>query len=256
MKKELKNEHIIFTKNNHLGIIKLNKPDKLNAISIQMITEFIEVLNFIRVDNELKVIIITGEGEAFSTGADFEFVLNIGTPEKLREATRQYWNKAFDAIEEMEKLFIAAINGIAIGCGLELALACDLRIAAEGVKMGLPEINYGLIPDAGGTIRLTRIVGAGFTKEMILSGESIKSEEAQQIGLINRILPPENFLENAKEYASKFLNKSGTAIGLGKLTINKSMDQDIKSGLEHALITQSLLLHSEEYKRAMIAIKK
>ncbi len=256
MKKELKNEHIIFTKNNHLGIIKLNKPDKLNAISIQMITEFIEVLNFIRVDDELKVIIITGEGEAFSTGADFEFVLNIGTPEKLREATRQYWNKAFDAIEEMEKLFIAAINGIAIGCGLELALACDLRIAAEGVKMGLPEINYGLIPDAGGTIRLTRIVGAGFTKEMILSGESIKSEEAQQIGLINRILPPENFLENAKEYASKFLNKSGTAIGLGKLTINKSMDQDIKSGLEHALITQSLLLHSEEYKRAMIAIKK
>ena len=156
----------------------------------------------------------------------------------------------------MEKLFIAAINGIAIGCGLELALACDLRIAAEGVKMGLPEINYGLIPDAGGTIRLTRIVGAGFTKEMILSGESIKSEEAQEIGLINRILPPENFLENAKEYASKFLNKSGTAIGLGKLTINKSMDQDIKSGLEHALITQSLLLHSEEYKRAMIAIKK
>ncbi|MBT3311653.1 MAG: enoyl-CoA hydratase/isomerase family protein, partial [Desulfobacteraceae bacterium] len=241
---------------NHLGIIKLNKPDKLNAISIQMITEFIEVLNFIRVDDELKVIIITGEGEAFSTGADFEFVLNIGTPEKLREATRQYWNKAFDAIEEMEKLFIAAINGIAIGCGLELALACDLRIAAEGVKMGLPEINYGLIPDAGGTIRLTRIVGAGFTKEMILSGESIKSEEAQEIGLINRILPPENFLENAKEYASKFLNKSGTAIGLGKLTINKSMDQDIKSGLEHALITQSLLLHSEEYKRAMIAIKK
>ncbi|MBT4363145.1 MAG: enoyl-CoA hydratase/isomerase family protein [Desulfobacteraceae bacterium] len=256
MKIKLKNEHIVFIKDNHLGIIKLNKPDKLNAISIQMITEFIEVLNFIRVDNELKVIIITGEGEAFSTGADFEFVLNIGTPEKLREATRQYWNKAFDAIEEMEKLFIAAINGIAIGCGLELALACDLRIAAEGVKMGLPEINYGLIPDAGGTIRLTRIVGAGFTKEMILSGESIKSEEAQQIGLINRILPPENFLENAKEYASKFLNKSGTAIGLGKLTINKSMDQDIKSGLEHALITQSLLLHSEEYKRAMIAIKK
>jgi enoyl-CoA hydratase/carnithine racemase len=256
VKIKLKNEHIVFIKDNHLGIIKLNKPDKLNAISIQMITEFIEVLNFIRVDNELKVIIITGEGEAFSTGADFEFVLNIGTPEKLREATRQYWNKAFDAIEEMEKLFIAAINGIAIGCGLELALACDLRIAAEGVKMGLPEINYGLIPDAGGTIRLTRIVGAGFTKEMILSGESIKSEEAQQIGLINRILPPENFLENAKEYASKFLNKSGTAIGLGKLTINKSMDQDIKSGLEHALITQSLLLHSEEYKRAMIAIKK
>ena len=256
MKNKLKNEHIILIKDNHLGIIKLNKPDKLNAISIQMITEFIEVLNFIRVDDELKVIIITGEGEAFSTGADFEFVLNIGTPEKLREATRQYWNKAFDAIEEMEKLFIAAINGIAIGCGLELALACDLRIAAEGVKMGLPEINYGLIPDAGGTIRLTRIVGAGFTKEMILSGESIKSEEAQEIGLINRILPPENFLENAKEYASKFLNKSGTAIGLGKLTINKSMDQDIKSGLEHALITQSLLLHSEEYKRAMIAIKK
>ena len=101
MKNKLKNEHIILIKDNHLGIIKLNKPDKLNAISIQMITEFIEVLNFIRVDDELKVIIITGEGEAFSTGADFEFVLNIGTPEKLREATRQYWNKAFDAIEEM-----------------------------------------------------------------------------------------------------------------------------------------------------------
>jgi enoyl-CoA hydratase len=151
----------------------------------------------------------------------------------------------------MEKLFIAALNGITLGGALELALACDLRVAAANAVFGLPEINFGLIPDAGGTIRLTRLIGPGAAKELILSGKFIPSDDAKSMGLIQRIFAAENFMEEVAEYSKPFEQKSPIALGLGKFAVNKNVHQDIGSGLEDALFIQSILLETREHREAL-----
>jgi enoyl-CoA hydratase len=151
----------------------------------------------------------------------------------------------------MEKLFIAAINGIAIGGGVELALACDLRIAAECANFSMLEIRYGLIPDAGGMNRLPKLIGPARAKELILSGEPISSGEALRIGLLNRVFPDDGFAQAAKTYAQKFLDKSPMALGRGKLVVNRGMNLDTRAGLDDAAMLQSLLLDSDEYQEAM-----
>jgi len=253
---ELRNKNVLFRKEEGLGLLTLNRPEKLNALNVPLIEEFGEVLDVIREDDEIGVVIITGEGRAFSVGADIDVIEHLGSPEAFRKDMKKLWHKNFDSIEEMEKLFIAALNGVTLGGGLELALACDLRVAAEGISLGLPEINFGLIPDAGGTIRLARLIGPGMAKELILSGELIPCEEANGLGLVNRVLPSQNFLEEVFHYASKFVNKSAVAVGLGKVAVNKCLNQDIKSGLEDAIIIQSILLETPEYQEAVKAFKE
>lgn len=244
----LKNEMVLFEKKERLCIVTLNRPEKLNAFNVSLIQEFQEVLDFIIEDDEISVVIVTGAGRAFSVGADLDMLNDLGTPEVFRRDIRRLWHKSFGTIEDMEKLFIAALNGWTLGGALEMAIACDLRVAAKGVSLGLPEIKYGIIPDAGGTNRLARLIGSSSTKEMVLSGESITCEEAHRIGLVNKALPPENFLDEVIKYASKFVDKSGVALGLGKLAVNRSLNQDVKSGLEDAIIIQSILLKSSGYQ--------
>lgn len=242
---------VLFEKDHRLATITLNRPNKLNALNLSLIHEFVQVLEAIRVDDEISVIILTGAGKSFSAGADLEFLHSLGSPAEFRKELKENWHKPFDAIENMEKLFIAAINGAAIGGGVEMALACDLRVAAEGASFAMPEIKYGLMPDAGGTSRLPKLIGVARTKELVFSGETISSGEASQIGLVNRVFPDEGFMESAKAYARKFLDKSPIALGLGKLVINRSPDLDTRAGLDDAAMLQSILLESEEYRQAM-----
>ena len=126
-----------------LARILLNRPKKLNALSLEMMEQFGQCLDAIRYDDEISVVIITGDGKAFSVGADLEFLHGLGAPEDFRKALFQYWHRHFDAIENMEKLFVAALNGITLGGALEMALVCDLRIAAEGIKLAMPRMNTG-----------------------------------------------------------------------------------------------------------------
>ena len=252
----LKNDNILYEKKGHCGLITLNRADKLNAITSPLLQELQEVLYYISSDDEVKVVIITGAGRAFSAGIDMDTLSNLGSPEDFRELMRSVWHKVFNMIEGMEKVFIAAMNGMALGAGLELALACDLRVAADGVKLALPEINFGIIPDLGGTIRLTRLIGHGRAKEIILSGEPIVSEEARAIGLVNSVLPVEGFMEAAFRYAEKFAGKSSVALGLAKLAVNRNPDQDVHSGLEDALMVQSVLLKTPEFTASLEAFKE
>jgi len=245
------NELVLYEKDGRLATITLNRPDKLNALTVGMIGQFGQILNAIRGDDEISVVIVTGAGKAFSAGADLEFVHSLGSPDEFKKRLKENWHTHFDAMENMEKLFIAAINGIAIGGGVELALACDIRIAAECANFSMLEIRYGLIPDAGGTNRLPKLIGPARTKELIFSGEAISSGEALRIGLLNRVFPDDGFARAAKTYAEKFLDKSPTALGKGKLVVNRGVSLDTRAGLDDAAMLQSLLLGSEEYQEAM-----
>jgi enoyl-CoA hydratase len=253
---ELKNKNILFRKEERIGIVTLNRPEKLNALNIPLIEEMEEVLGLIREDDGIGVVVLTGAGKAFSVGADIDMLSDLGPTATFRKKMKQLWHRTFGAIEEMDKLFIAALNGHTLGGGLELALTCDLRVAAEGIALGLPEINFGLIPDAGGTIRLARLVGPGIAKELILSGESITSEEAKACGLVNKVFPAHHFLEDALRYAEKFASKSGIAVALGKVAIQKNMNQDIQAGLEDAILIQSVLLKTPEYRESVESFKE
>lgn len=252
---ELKNETVLYSKEGRRCILTLNRPDKLNALNIPLATELNDALDYIRYDKEISVVIITGTGRAFSVGADIEVIENLGSPDSFRAETREIWHKPFNAIEGMEKLFIAALNGITLGGALELSLACDIRVAATDAVFGLPEISFGLIPDAGGTIRLTRLIGPAAAKELILSGKLIPSDDAKAMGLVQQVFPAESFMETVMEYSKQFEDKSPIALGLGKSAVNRNAHQDTESGLEDALFIQSILLETSEHREALEAFK-
>jgi enoyl-CoA hydratase len=249
-KTEPKNELVLFHKKGRLAFMTFNRPQKLNALNIPLIEEFKEVLAYIDEDEEISVVIITGAGRAFSAGADLDMLLSYESIAAFRRELKEQWQKAFNAMEDMEKLFIAALNGLTLGGACELAIACDLRVAVEGISMALMEIKHGMIPDVGSINRLPNLVGAAMAKELILSGDAITSEEAYRIGLVNKVFPAEHFLDEVEKYASKFTGNAKTAVGLGKLAINKGLHQDVKSGLVDAMMIQSILLKDEGYLEA------
>jgi len=244
-------ELVLFEKTGRLATVTINRPDKLNALSLSLMEELSSVLDTIRGDSEISVVVVTGAGKHFSAGADLDFVHSLNSPEQFKETLATYWHGNFNAIEDMQKLFIAAINGTAVGGGLELALACDLRVATETARLALPEIVYGLIPDSGGTNRLARLIGTARTKELALSGDYITSGDACRIGLLNRVFPDRDFAHAVRRYAERFLDKSPMALGLGKRTINRSFDLNIRDGLDDAAAAQAELLGSEEYRQAV-----
>ena len=250
------NKLVLFEKEGRLATITLNRPEKLNALNLSLIHEFWQVLEAIRVDDEISVVLVTGAGKSFSVGADLAFLHSLGSPAQFRKELKENWHKPFDAMENMEKLFIAAINGTAIGGGIEMALACDLRVAAKSAGFSMPEIKYGLVPDAGGTNRLPKLIGAARTKELVFTGEPITSSEACRVGLVNKVFPDESFMDAAKAYAQKFLDKSPAALGPGKLLINRSLDLDTSAGLDDVAMLQSILLESEEYRQAVQAFNE
>lgn len=248
-----KTELVLFEKEGRLATVTINRPNKLNALSLKLMDAFSQVLEAVRSDAEISVVLVTGADEYFSAGADLDYLKSLKSPKKFTKTLKTCWHANFNAIEDMQKLFIAAINGTAIGGALELALACDLRVAAESAHFALPQIDYGLIPDSGGTNRLARLIGAARTKELVFSGAFITSREARRIGLLNRVFPDDEFATAVRKYAGRFLAKSPMALGLGKLAINRSIDLNISDGLNDAAAVQMELLGSEEYRQAVKA---
>ncbi|HSE99974.1 MAG TPA: enoyl-CoA hydratase-related protein [Nitrososphaeraceae archaeon] len=264
-----------------VAIIKINRPEALNSMNIDVIWELSKTLDIVGVDNNIKAVIITGVGEkSFCAGADISYMVNI-TPidaEKYASAAQSVLNK----IERLEKPVIAAINGFALGGGCELALVCDIRICSSNAKIGQPEVTIGIPPGWGGTQRLLRIIGPAKAKEMIFTGKMITAEEAYNIGLVNDVirLTQEELLEAAsdgdefkrKEHEkelAKLLNKkliekslsmakeitknSYNAIKTSKYLINKGMDMDIDSGLRMEIYGWALCFAHEDRINLMSA---
>lgn len=213
-------ENILTEVQNHILTITINRPEKLNALNTAVIRELNETLKHAATDKNVRVIILTGAGEkAFVAGADIAEFAHF-TPAQGEELSRSGQQLVFDYIENYNKPIIAAINGFALGGGLELALSCHVRIASTNAKMGLPELNLGVIPGYGGTQRLAQIIGKGKAFEMILTSDMVTAEEGLRLNLVNHICSREELLGKATEIAAKMAAKSPVALATAIRAVN------------------------------------
>ena len=238
-----------------VATVTFRNPQKLNAWDGQMLDELKAAVAEIAAREDLHLVVFTGEGRAFSVGAD----LNWFTPDPLTHRFRlqaRHAHDFFDALEELEKPAIAAINGVCAGGGLEFALSCDLRVAAEEARFGFPEVNAGIIPGSGGCSRLARLVGIGMAKELILTGELISAVEAHQIGLVNAVVPAAQLAAKTQEYAEKILRRGPLAVGMAKQIINTALSVYAATGLALERLGQSILLKTEDADEGFRAFRE
>ena len=222
--------YILTERKGPVGIITFNRPEVFNAMNYELLAELEEaVLNMDR-DDHVSVMILTGAGKGFMAGADIAYIRDIDVIEAKRWCNNM--NRIFNEIDHASKPVIAAVNGAAMGGGCELSLACDIRIASEKAKFALPEVTLGITPGAGGTQRLSRLVGTGLAKELIYTCRQVKAEEAKEIGLANKVVPADDLLKEAKEMMETILTKSPIAIAYCKAAINRGVDTDLRNGLE------------------------
>ncbi len=232
-----------------IGLIFLNRPSALNALSSGLMTELLKALNEFQADDRIKCIVISGSEKVFSAGADIREMSNW-TP---AEALRQNNLGRFDLLKRISKPLIAAVSGYALGGGLELAMACDIIVAAEDAKVGQPEINIGVFPGAGGTQRLTRTVGKYKAMEMILTGNIIGAKEAHGRGLVSRVVPNELYLIEAKRLAHEIASKSPLAVSVAKEAVLKAYESNLTDGLEFERRNFYLMMSSEDKQEGMKA---
>ncbi|MGI0083009.1 MAG: enoyl-CoA hydratase/isomerase family protein [Nitrosopumilaceae archaeon] len=244
-------QYLQMEKDEETALITINRPEKLNAMNLEVMDEFVSVLDDVEKDSS-KAIIITGAGQkAFSAGADIEYMSKIGPSEAEKYALRGH--EVLNKIERLEKPVIAAINGYALGGGCELALACDIRFASPNAQLGQPEVTIGICPGWGGTQRLLRIIGPARAKDLIFTGRKIGADEALAMGLVNKIIPTENLLIESKAYAKNIAKNSSFAIGISKMLLNKGMDATLDTGLKLEIYSWSLCFSSKDRQERMRA---
>jgi len=234
---------------NHIGILTITRPKALNALNSDVLSELNQGIDDIKSDDNVYVLIITGEGKSFVAGADIA-EMKDKTPEQARKFA-ELGLGIFRKLELMEKPVIAAVNGFALGGGCELSLSCDIRIASEKAKFGQPEVGLGIIPGFAGTQRLSRLVGPGKAKELIYTADTIKADEAEKIGLVNKVVAPEELMNEAKALAEKIASKAQAAIRYSKIAINKGFETDIDTGMTIENDLFSLCFATEDQKEGM-----
>lgn len=223
-------ENIKVEVDNKTAIVTMNRPKALNALNSKTLEELDTLIDCIQEEKEILGIIITGEGKGFVAGADIVQMKSYKSEEGRVYAG--YAQSVFNKIEALGKPVIAAINGYALGGGCELSISCDLRIASENAVFGQPELKLGVIPCFGGTQRLPRLIGMGIAKELIFTGRQVRADEALKIGLVNKVVPHESLIEEAKNMMNSILDMAPIAIRYAKAAINKGADMDILNGLE------------------------
>ena len=197
-------ENVLFNEKDGIMFITINRPKALNALNSQTVNELGEVISSVEKRKDIKVVIITGSGEkSFVAGADIAEMHNLNAMEGRELALNA--QKVFSKIEQMPQVVIAAVNGYALGGGCELSMACDLRIASEKAKFGQPEVNLGILPGFAGTQRLPRLVGKGIAKELIFITDMIDAQRAYEIGLVNKVVKPEELMPATEEMARKII---------------------------------------------------
>ncbi len=237
--------------NQYTALLMINRPKALNSLNIQLLKELEKKLNEIN-NNNIRTVIITGAGErAFVGGADIKEMLSMNEEEALEFS--QYGNSVFSLIETMDKVFIAAVDGYALGGGNELLTACDLRIATPKSKFGQPEVKLGIIPGFGATQRLPEIIGSAKAKELILTAKIISSEEALKIGLVNKIVSEENLLKEAKELASTISENAPLALKAAKKALLYQRRYRENKGFEFEAELFSKCFSTADQKRGMEA---
>lgn len=244
-------ENLLLKKEGNVGILSINRPDALNALNSKVLDELEDAILKVQRDEEIYVLILTGEGRAFVAGADIGEMKNMDSLE-----ARNFAKKGMDVfreIELMEKPVIAAVNGFALGGGCELAMCCDIRIASEKAKFGQPEVGLGITPGFAGTQRLARLVGLGRAKELIFTTDIINAEEAYRIGLVNKIVAEDKLINAAMEMANTIASKGQIAIRYSKTAINRGIETDIETGMSIEKELFGLCFATEDQKEGMEA---
>jgi enoyl-CoA hydratase len=232
-----------------IGIVQLNRPNALNAINFELMAELVAALEELDKDQAIRVIILTGSERAFAAGADVKEMSQAGPVDLILGRRFELW----DRIRKISKPIIAAVSGYCLGGGNELAMSCDIIIAAETATFGQPEVNVGIMPGAGGTQRLIRAVGKHRAMEIILTGTSITAAEAYRIGLVNRVVPIETLMVEARKFANELASKPPISIRMAKEAILKAQDTTLEVGLDFERKSFYTLFATEDSKEGMKA---
>ena len=243
-------ETLITSIEENVGTITINRPDSRNSLNTQVLGDIKSALAGFSHDDGAGVVVFTGAGDkAFAAGAD------IGELKErtMLDALAPAMQAVYDEVEAYEKPTIAAVNGYAVGGGCELAMACDIRIASENARFGLPEVTLGILPGAGGTQRLARHIGKGRALEMIMTGRLMDAEEALSSGLVSKVVPQEDLMDAVKETAEQVLTKGPLAVRLARLAVQAGYETDQRTGLLIERLAQAILLTSEDKREGTSA---
>ncbi|AET68584.1 enoyl-CoA hydratase/carnithine racemase [Desulfosporosinus orientis DSM 765] len=244
-------KNLIYTQEDGLGIITLNRPKALNALCDELTGELGELISVLQNDTDLRVIILTGGNIAFAAGADIVEMMDKDSIGAYRSIIKTH--DVFDRLEEFRVPVIAAINGPCMGGGCELALCCDMRIAGSKALFALPEVSLGIIPGCGGTQRLTQLVGPALAKELIYLAAPIHAAKAQEIGLVNKVVDDDKVMEEAKAIANKLMERPALALRFAKEAVNCGVKTDLTTGKNMELARFTMLFSSEDQKEGMKA---
>ena len=239
-------ETVLYDVQDGIALLTLNRPEAMNARSQRMRSELAQVYGAVRDDPEVRVLIVTGAGErAFCAGRDLKEVAAV--PSQVEDRRARAAPGDTELLARLDKPTIAAINGYALGGGLEIALACDIRLAAEGAQLGLTEVRRGQIPGSGGTQRLPRLIGRGAALELLLTGRMVDAQEAYQLGLVNRVVPRAELLSSARATADAIAANAPVAVRYAKEAVNKGLDMPLGQGLQLESDLAILLQTTEDF---------
>ncbi len=244
-------KNFIYEKEGKIAYVKMNRPEVLNALNSETFHELYDAFTNIEKDNEVRVVVITGEGKAFVAGADIAELAKMSQLE-AREFS-QLGQRVFDKIENLDIPVIAAVNGFALGGGCEFAMSCDIRWASEKAKFGQPEVGLGVTPGFAGTQRLARICSPAIAKELIFTGNLIDAKKALEVGLVTNILSPESLLDEVKKLAEKIASQGPVAVKLAKQVINRGFDSNFATGSAYESEVFGLCFSHPESKEGLTA---
>ena len=244
-------KNIVLQKEDKIAVLTISRPKALNALNSETLKELDLAIDEIAKDDQIYAVIVTGDGKAFVAGADITEMKDLDVMGGRRFGI--LGNKVFRKLETLEKPIIAAVNGFALGGGCELSMACDIRIASSKAKFGQPEVGLGITPGFGGTQRLSRLVGLGMAKELIYTAKIIRADEALRIGLVNKVVEPENLLAEAKELANTIAGQAPIAVSFCKAAINKGIQLDIDSAISYESETFGECFSTEDQTNGMTA---
>jgi enoyl-CoA hydratase len=243
---------VLFEKRDFIGFVTLNRPEALNAFNYESLLQLLEIVQEIRHDRGVRVVLITGAGEkAFSVGADLKERKHLSPEEVMRNVHKI--GEVFSSVSELPQPTIAAINGYAFGGGMEFALACDFRLSIKDTRMGLTETSLGIIPGAGGTQRLPRLIGESKALELILTARRITAEEAEKIGLINKVVDSSELMTESIKLAKEMLANAPLALQQAKFAVRQGMNADLNTGLQIERKAYEVTIPTEDRKEALQA---
>ncbi len=245
-------ENVILTRSDHVAVITLNRPDSMNAINSTMLSGIVSAIDAIESDKLIQAMVLTGGKKVFAAGFDIKEISSVITPVDAKFLLQKV-HHCYNRIEAMELPVIAAASGLTFGGGFELALACDIRIASDTARFALPEIKLGLIPGAGGTQRLPRIIGMGRAYEMLYTGQPVLAQKALEMGLVNTITSADRMIETAVQMAEQLAAGPGMALKMIKKSVQTGMNTDLASAMDYEARCFEMLFSTQDQKEGVSA---